>query len=103
MTIQLYSIPPLFPYTTLFRSPTLSLLFSSSAPSNALAKLARSSSESLNLSSASLRRCSVRRSEEHTSELQSRRKLVCRQLREKKNIIKNDEVIAIVLFLSNHL
>src|SRR2546430_7310942 len=59
----------LFPYTTLFRSPTL---VSGSCPSPA--------------SSASLRRLAPpsRRSEEHTSELQSQSNLVCRLLLEKK-------------------
>src|SRR5690606_41904349 len=33
-------------------------------------------------------RCHLRRSEEHTSELQSRENLVCRLLLEKKNIIE---------------
>src|SRR5437773_3937362 len=75
----------LFPYTTLFRS------------SKALSKLA----ESLTLSSrrgnhdptvsrarksAALARSQRRRSEEHTSELQSHHDLVCRLLLEKKKI-----------------
>src|SRR5690349_23169024 len=69
----------LFPYTTLFRS--------SSPPSS-------SSPSSCSASSCRWRRCSPgwsaaraptrRRSEEHTSELQSRRDLVCRLLLEKK-------------------
>src|SRR5690606_41407454 len=40
--------------------------------------------------SRSMRSCSISRSEEHTSELQSREKLVCRLLLEKKNT--NQEV-----------
>src|SRR5690349_21990518 len=61
----------LFPYTTLFRSASATQALRSSlffvAPSAALRKSS----------------CSMR-SEEHTSELQSRRDLVCRLLLEKK-------------------
>src|SRR5437660_8585178 len=65
----------LFPYTTLFRSP----LTSSS-------RAARSKPESTCSSRNPSRRPSARprRSEEHTSELQSRGHLVCRLLLEKK-------------------
>src|SRR5204863_1616798 len=55
----------LFPYTTLFRSPTTA--GTSSSPTCRTARTRR-----------------WRRSEEHTSELQSRRDLVCRLLLEKK-------------------
>src|SRR5437899_5534759 len=69
---------PLFPYTTLFRST---------------AAAARTSPRAIPRSSKRWRRCpssapcSARRarSEEHTSELQSLRHLVCRLLLEKKN------------------
>src|SRR5258707_7343118 len=64
----------LFPYTTLFRSvPTLSE--SRREAPGGLAKIAASPF------AASCKR----RSEEHTSELQSRQYLVCRLLLEKKN------------------
>src|SRR5215475_11374202 len=58
----------LFPYTTLFRSatPTRSTCCALSHPTASPAR---------------------RRSEEHTSELQSRENLVCRLLLEKKKII----------------
>src|SRR5438309_4767468 len=59
----------LFPYTTLFRSPrhrSTPVLAHERGPGN-----------------------SNRRSEEHTSELQSQFHLVCRLLLEKKKIIKN--------------
>src|SRR5436309_7864732 len=64
----------LFPYTTLFRSPIhygvpFSVSYSSTSP----------------ISSAVLVRPGSSRSEEHTSELQSRENLVCRLLLEKKN------------------
>src|SRR5258707_10743307 len=68
----------LFPYTTLFRSreasrtiPTGLLSVASSTPSSALDR----------------RVSSRERSEEHTSELQSRQYLVCRLLLEKKNSV----------------
>src|SRR6267378_500598 len=63
----------LFPYTTLFRSAGLRWLCSSSGSGRR--ELAHQG-----------------RSEEHTSELQSRRDLVCRLLLEKKNnsMIQND-------------
>src|SRR3712207_8540832 len=88
----------LFPYTTLFRSQAIDRAFTelrtrtpSSLERRALAaELAERLTESLrhvhvgwclNESSALLRR---ERSEEHTSELQSRQYLVCRLLLEKK-------------------
>src|SRR5438874_10565759 len=67
----------LFPYTTLFRSPR-SLLDSRVAGDLAISDVARV---------FGLRTSAIRyyeRSEEHTSELQSRRDLVCRLLLEKK-------------------
>src|SRR5205809_5929179 len=67
---------PLFPYTTLFRSR-----FSSA---NATRVLALNESAPRNPSNERLAD-SEGRSEEHTSELQSRLHLVCRLLLEKKN------------------
>src|SRR5207253_9846900 len=67
----------LFPYTTLFRSPTARCP-SSRRSSTACWKTTR-------LGWFSIRR----RSEEHTSELQSRGHLVCRLLLEKKKKKKN--------------
>src|SRR5436190_13770984 len=57
----------LFPYTTLFRSPASSPAWPGSPATSVLP------------------RNSPRRSEEHTSELQSHSDLVCRLLLEKKN------------------
>src|SRR5258707_8364694 len=68
----------LFPYTTLFRSVPLSRGLALSTLNLSTARGAKSRA---NLS------C-TRRSEEHTSELQSRQYLVCRLLLEKK---KNHE------------
>src|SRR3712207_8068200 len=73
----------LFPYTTLFRSPVFRAMSRAASGS-------RSMSISLNGTRRSLKyRFALRhqehvRSEEHTSELQSRQYLVCRLLLEKK-------------------
>src|SRR5690554_7763493 len=64
----------LFPYTTLFRSPA-----SGSPPR-------RRSAGASSTGSCPTARSKPRRSEEHTSELQSRPHLVCRLLLEKKKI-----------------
>src|SRR3712207_8700927 len=67
----------LFPYTTLFRSRPLQVLGPSEArPSNARPKAAIVTSPG----------AARIRSEEHTSELQSRQYLVCRLLLEKKKL-----------------
>src|SRR5215203_573122 len=63
----------LFPYTTLFRSP-LYVKEAAARPREGRTLDVR------------------RRSEEHTSELQSRQYLVCRLLLEKKNIRRNDKI-----------
>src|SRR3712207_7634195 len=76
----------LFPYTTLFRSGvSVSNVFSGDAPTSLLT-----------MSTAGRRggpgrptRYLTTRSEEHTSELQSRQYLVCRLLLEKKNNVLN--------------
>src|SRR3989442_10681575 len=63
----------LFPYTTLFRSPRTAwhiYFHSCSSPCSAPCRASRP--------------CTAQRSEEHTSELQSRPHLVCRLLLEKK-------------------
>src|SRR5207253_5751169 len=63
----------LFPYTTLFRSSAATTIWSATRRSSRLAATPR---------------C---RSEEHTSELQSRGHLVCRLLLEKKKKKKNQQ------------
>src|SRR5690349_23487787 len=76
----------LFPYTTLFRSSRSSTCCS--------ARIDTSICSSVGwrvVSRWSQRPGASRRSEEHTSELQSRRDLVCRLLLEKKNFM-DDEV-----------
>src|SRR5438874_10671950 len=66
----------LFPYTTLFRSPTIS---TTCLPEFWVMPVCSETTSGP---------VPAKRSEEHTSELQSRRDLVCRLLLEKK---KNDE------------
>src|SRR3712207_8008981 len=68
----------LFPYTTLFRSGSTPARLMSSASSPSCTRTRRSSSSRTTSEPAP-------RSEEHTSELQSRQYLVCRLLLEKKN------------------
>src|SRR2546428_1852592 len=70
----------LFPYTTLFRS-----FATNSAPSSLSSPSNRSPGSSMRVTSLkSMSLGSDYRSEEHTSELQSRSDLVCRLLLEKK-------------------
>src|SRR5256885_5521210 len=75
----------LFPYTTLFRSgpkarPTSAVIARGSA---------RFSSQGHGLRRMRRKSLTIRRSEEHTSELQSPCNLVCRLLLEKKKIFNN--------------
>src|SRR2546430_10616721 len=67
----------LFPYTTLFRSPPPRPTASGSSPGP-------HADSAWFAPSSSPRCCRFRRSEEHTSELQSQSNLVCRLLLEKK-------------------
>src|SRR2546422_8813639 len=68
----------LFPYTTLFRSHSAQVLDRSWSCGPTLGK-------NSSLKTLPLLRPAEERSEEHTSELQSRLHLVCRLLLEKKN------------------
>src|SRR2546429_6249769 len=79
----------LFPYTTLFRSR---------ANTNSRIFLADCLSPPSKSSRAPVRRLCAPRSEEHTSELQSRLHLVCRLLLEKK---KNSTVNTRHTYVSN--
>src|SRR3712207_7457046 len=77
----------LFPYTTLFRSrltPEISIRSPFFASSRRMAAPSRTSDAPVRATMASARGGSGARSEEHTSELQSRQYLVCRLLLEKK-------------------
>src|SRR5690349_22217292 len=89
---------PLFPYTTLFRSDRITnvlmqsgrpLLLAPEKPVNAIGRKVaiawKATAEAARALTAVSRILSLAgRSEEHTSELQSRRDLVCRLLLEKK-------------------
>src|SRR5258707_8416242 len=78
----------LFPYPTLFRSVCHGLLASASGRFNAaiidLMARPRAKFRRTRAPRTQPERCDLRRSEEHTSELQSRQYLVCRLLLEKK-------------------
>src|SRR5690349_21912506 len=78
----------LFPYTTLFRSPA-----GTTASRHREHRAVRDSSRGRRMFRRSRDRGALRRgrSEEHTSELQSRRDLVCRLLLEKKKKKKRIE------------
>src|SRR3989442_11593880 len=79
----------LFPYTTLFRSHAVGIAAGSQAEVSAAKHARRSDPASVEIkvveSEDGVTICAVYRSEEHTSELQSRPHLVCRLLLEKKN------------------
>src|SRR5437660_9362866 len=82
-------LPPkstLFPYTTLFRSSSDRDRLKTAKSLRALPLLCKWVNQKLIRRGAPL--SITRRSEEHTSELQSRGHLVCRHLLEKKNKIK---------------
>src|SRR2546422_5121242 len=87
----------LFPYTTLFRSPRLHRPGSHPPSGSAPSRRADRPGPGGGLGPGP-RRAWFRRSEEHTSELQSRLHLVCRLLLEKKKKKKNlDTVIRLYL------
>src|SRR5438445_10035298 len=94
LMIRLPPISTLFPYTTLFRSPDRYLAYAEKE-AKAHERYCRAALGSW-ARPATVAPKSPTRSEEHTSELQSRQYLVCRLLLEKKkkrNIIKNEESI----------
>src|SRR5438874_4003168 len=86
----------LFPYTTLFRSEEPEdevLARDGDARDGVAGRVAEDDQSPRMLGDRGEEALVVRiRSEEHTSELQSRRDLVCRLLLEKKNIITSHEV-----------
>src|SRR5690606_42010283 len=104
---------PLFPYTTLFRSrssPTLDCVPGSSTPParSCWSGCPAGTSSPLRSAAVSTRCCrepppevsyGYGRSEEHTSELQSRENLVCRLLLEKKNY-KNSRYASVITEVS---
>src|SRR3712207_7043180 len=74
----------LFPYTTLFRSSWISTGGRSSGGGVRSHRPRPSPCQAVHPKSGPACSCPTRRSEEHTSELQSRQYLVCRLLLEKK-------------------
>src|SRR3712207_7032268 len=72
----------LFPYTTLFRSSAAETARAASTPPSQPLPTAQASTGAITQKVGTVGAC--RRSEEHTSELQSRQYLVCRLLLEKK-------------------
>src|SRR2546422_7427776 len=77
----------LFPYTTLFRSPQARELLADAADRRVCREALRDPARGagpLRRAEPAARGTPKRRSEEHTSELQSRLHLVCRLLLEKK-------------------
>src|SRR3712207_7815912 len=69
----------LFPYTTLFRSSTVTIKVPKKGEKRALVLMVRKNADEY-----LVKFDDIKRSEEHTSELQSRQYLVCRLLLEKK-------------------
>src|SRR5436309_10121097 len=91
----------LFPYTTLFRSLPW-MRYTSPTRSARVVRLARSEPVfgSVNTAVGSTSPAASGRSEEHTSELQSRENLVCRLLLEKK---KNNRAMVYVRYVRYHM
>src|SRR5947209_16500104 len=83
---------PTFPYTTLFRSRTESTRFVCPMPMPTVTSR-RASTIALDFTCFTTLQANAReaRSEEHTSELQSRQYLVCRLLLEKKKREKQEQ------------
>src|SRR5438874_7087694 len=79
----------LFPYTTLFRSESKSTSHENAQKAQ-LEKAGRRFGLKITFETKPASRFFQLRSEEHTSELQSRRDLVCRLLLEKKKTIYHD-------------
>src|SRR3712207_7384121 len=87
----------LFPYTTLFRSPRWASSRHTLLQTRYSSKWAGGSAPPWGRQYGRTRGMSIRpRSEEHTSELQSRQYLVCRLLLEKKN---NQQTIIIKIYV----
>src|SRR2546422_8549456 len=88
----------LFPYTTLFRSPIEPARRHATTSPPGVSSTRRSSGTAANGWRPSAAHC---RSEEHTSELQSRLHLVCRLLLEKKKK-KKDRNVQSTMLLTIH-
>src|SRR2546422_3821180 len=89
----------LFPYTTLFRSYNLRMRTSPVADSELIARAQSGDVEAFCVLAANHQRSLyLLRSEEHTSELQSRLHLVCRLLLEKKKKHKDALIICLMKY-----
>src|SRR2546426_6989614 len=85
---------PLFPYTPLFRSAVSPRAAASATTfSQSAIRASATAPAGSSRKAATVRPGAVRRSEEHTSELQSPCNLVCRLLLEKKKKPSNKEII----------
>src|SRR5258707_9576338 len=93
----------LFPYTTLFRSRRSWMAPKPYARRGALAKYSREVSSASLGAVTDLEQTAANRSEEHTSELQSRQYLVCRLLLEKKKRQRHQLMEKLNLPCSAHL
>src|SRR5690349_23842975 len=92
--------PTLFPYTTLFRSQPAPLVLPRRPARRLLHRTGMAEPVTALPAPAFIyidSAVSTTRSEEHTSELQSRRDLVCRLLLEKKNTDVHVALVAVVL------
>src|SRR5437667_7270229 len=83
----------LFPYTTLFRSPWLQPRPLPASLHRLVLAYEKLTNAHWRTTSADQRVAAIRRSEEHTSELQSHHDLVCRLLLEKKKKTKTEKNI----------
>src|SRR5690349_23652635 len=82
----------LFPYTTLFRSLEAAVLLAHEIARGAALVAVRENGGGARMDAELVLERDAIRSEEHTSELQSRRDLVCRLLLEKKKTYKVDHL-----------
>src|SRR5438874_2935404 len=91
----------LFPYTTLFRSVSLSVRYTSTPmiPTVGMSRLVELVAGNPSRTKSGLQSRAAR-SEEHTSELQSRRDLVCRLLLEKKKQKSQNIIIALTFSIN---
>src|SRR5690606_41792552 len=85
---------PLLPYTTLFRSSASSGACSTASSPYRPSETRTTTRESERCGHFAETNVAALRSEEHTSELQSRENLVCRLLLEKKNNSRNISALA---------
>src|SRR5438046_4929221 len=99
LLLRLPPSTPLFPYTTLFRSLSLRGRHPGRLYLGVMRQSLRAEADSLSIfnGSTGFHRLRMRRSEEHTSELQSLTNLVCRLLLEKKKKQLTQRVIKKVI------